>query len=450
MPSEYPHLADFVEKVVRQSMVGLRRRRFSGFWAARIFAVAATKAAIVGGLCRHFEPRWSQSGEPSQVLRGRGEQELVLGATRATQSQAPKSQYAFEMGKQHLYLLSSPTGRFKFRRPSERPSNVAGIFVQIARNLPRHRIRAAPRLEFADVAILLAGAVTARAVSRDAGARRGVGAPELDQLFACRTDIAVSLGIEREVRSRERAVGSRRLIENGNVRRDLLLLDEPGEIIRRTICGVGDEIIRLQAEALFRALQHRSRSADLGLPDGARCFDVDDHSVIRIDQIIGRVGEEGVAFVRAGPLRRGVRPRDELRRHRRSRAERGVIERCKIFARRAARAIETGRAKALLFWEKRAIAVANGEGGNAQTISLALRNRSRSASGWHDAARLEHSGPDGSPLQVQQQATVLDAKMMTTEERATMRQILLAAQARANSVDPNRTGFSDERRAGDR
>ena len=115
-----------------------------------------------------------------------------------------------------------------------------------------------------------------------------------------------------------------------------------------------------------------------------------------------------------------------------------------------AQAIETGRAKALLFWEKRAIAVANGEGGNAQTISLALRNRSRSASGWHDAARLEHSGPDGSPLQVQQQATVLDAKMMTTEERATMRQILLAAQARANSVDPNRTGFSDERRAGDR
>ncbi len=50
--------------------------------------------------------------------------------------------------------------------------------------------------------------------------------------------------------------------------------------------AVGDEIIRLQAETLFRALQHRSRSADLGLPDGACRFDVDNHSLIRVDQII--------------------------------------------------------------------------------------------------------------------------------------------------------------------
>jgi len=96
------------------------------------------------------------------------------------------------------------------------------------------------------------------------------------------------------------------MIENGNVRRDLLLLDEPGEIVRRAICGVGDEIIRLQTEALFRALQHRLRRADLCLPDGARRFDVDDHPMIRIDQIIGRVGEECMALVRAGPLRCGI------------------------------------------------------------------------------------------------------------------------------------------------
>jgi hypothetical protein len=99
-----------------------------------------------------------------------------------------------------------------------------------------------------------------------------------------------------------------------------------------------------------------------------------------------------------------------------------------------AQAIETGRAKALLFWEKRAIAVASGESGNAQTISQALRNRSRSASGWHDAARLEHSGPDGAPLQVQQQSTVLDAKALTWDERQTMRQILEAALARKNAA----------------
>ncbi|OAI26419.1 hypothetical protein A1351_14905 [Methylosinus sp. R-45379] len=117
------------------------------------------------------------------------------------------------------------------------------------------------------------------------------------------------------------------------------MFDEPGEIVCRTVCSVGDKITRLQPEALLRALYHRSRSADLGLSDGARRFDVHDYSVIRIDQIIGRVREEGVALMRAGPLRRGVRSRDELRRHGRSSAECGVIERRKIFARRAARVI---------------------------------------------------------------------------------------------------------------
>src|SRR5665213_798560 len=82
-------------------------------------------------------------------------------------------------------------------------------------------VRPAPRFGFTNVTVFLAGAVTVRAVRGDAGARRP--------------------------------------IEDRNVRRDPLLLDEPGEIFRRAVGGVSDEIIRLQAEALFRALQHRPR-----------------------------------------------------------------------------------------------------------------------------------------------------------------------------------------------
>lgn len=95
-------------------------------------------------------------------------------------------------------------------------------------------------------------------------------------------------------------------------------------------------------------------------------------------------------------------------------------------------AIETGRAKALLAWERRAIAIAGGESGNAAIISLALRNRSRSAAGWHDAARLEHSGPGGAAIQMQ--STVLEAGSMTSEERDTLRALLQAAKARAASA----------------
>lgn len=43
---------------------------------------------------------------------------------------------------------------------------------------------------------------------------------------------------------------------------------------------------------------------------------------------------------------------------------------------------------------------------------------------------LQHSGPNGSPIQVEQQAAVVDARSMTPQERETMRQILLNAKAR--------------------
>jgi len=56
-------------------------------------------------------------------------------------------------------------------------------------------------------------------------------------------------------------------------------------------------------------------------------------------------------------------------------------------------AVEDGRARALLFWERRAIALANGDAGTVAIVTLGLTNRCRAASGWHDAQCLEHSGP---------------------------------------------------------
>ena len=64
-------------------------------------------------------------------------------------------------------------------------------------------------------------------------------------------------------------------------------------------------------------------------------------------------------------------------------------------------AVEDGRARSLLFWERRAVALANGEAGNAAVVTLGLKNRSRAASGWHDAQRLEHSGPDGAAIRTE-------------------------------------------------
>lgn len=90
--------------------------------------------------------------------------------------------------------------------------------------------------------------------------------------------------------------------------------------------------------------------------------------------------------------------------------------------------VQEGRQQALLFWERKAIAMAEGATGNAQLVMLALKNRSRAASGWHDAQRLEHTGGDGGPVQVQPVVKTIDASLLTREQRQALRGAVMAAQ----------------------
>jgi hypothetical protein len=87
-------------------------------------------------------------------------------------------------------------------------------------------------------------------------------------------------------------------------------------------------------------------------------------------------------------------------------------------------AVEDGRARSLLFWERWAIALANGEAGNAAIVALGLKNRPRAASGWHDAQRLEHNGLEGGPVQLQPVRTI-DARKLTPAQREALKAALL-------------------------
>ena len=91
-------------------------------------------------------------------------------------------------------------------------------------------------------------------------------------------------------------------------------------------------------------------------------------------------------------------------------------------------AIQEGRHQALLFWEQRAIAVAHGKPGNAQLITLALKNRSRAASGWHhDIQKTELTGADGGAIQTEVKTTI-DASVVDPAARAALRAAILAAK----------------------
>jgi hypothetical protein len=85
-------------------------------------------------------------------------------------------------------------------------------------------------------------------------------------------------------------------------------------------------------------------------------------------------------------------------------------------------AIQEGRQKGLLWWENIARGMAMGKPGNTQIVTLGLRNRSRAAHGWNnDTLKVEHSGLDG-PVPVE--ATYIDARSMSREERAALRTFL--------------------------
>ena len=93
-------------------------------------------------------------------------------------------------------------------------------------------------------------------------------------------------------------------------------------------------------------------------------------------------------------------------------------------------AVRAGRAAAMAFWEGRLLDVSQGGPGNAQAIQWALRNRSRAASGWdHAHSKVEVSGPNGGAVQVQADLAVIDARMLTPEQRHVLKQTLLAAKA---------------------
>jgi hypothetical protein len=115
----------------------------------------------------------------------------------------------------------------------------------------------------------------------------------------------------------------------------------PGTGQCAAICGLERRTFksgrRLYAKAGLRPLKHRSSRPNLGLPNGPRRLDVDDHTVVGVDQIVGGVGEESMPLMCAGALGCRIRSGNELRRHWQGCAERRVVESGKVLLRGSGR-----------------------------------------------------------------------------------------------------------------
>src|SRR6185437_833725 len=229
-----------------------------------------------------------------------------MSAVWSAQAQPPQLQDALEVSEQHLDLLASMSDLFVGGRAGKGPGHVAGILVDVARDLAGWGVGTALGLEHTAITIALTGPVDAGTVLGDAGSRRGIGAMELDQQLALGTGVAILLGIEGEVGSGEGAVGAVGLVEHRDVRSNAALLDQEGEVLGRAIGAVGGKALRLEAEALGGPVEHGARGAHLRLPNGPARLDIEDDRMVGVDQIVGGIGEEGLALVGPGPLRRRI------------------------------------------------------------------------------------------------------------------------------------------------
>ena len=144
---------------------------------------------------------WFQSGrlritwhrdqlcELPEVLGGGGEVEFIGGSTWASQSEPAETENALEMGKQHLDLLSELSRGFVFFRPGDVARHLAGAFVDRAQDPALRLLRAALRLQWAGIAIRLAGAIAHHVVFIDERGWCPVGLLALSQRLSGRADI---------------------------------------------------------------------------------------------------------------------------------------------------------------------------------------------------------------------------------------------------------------------
>src|SRR6201996_2434196 len=200
--------------------------------------------------------------------------------------------------------------------------------MDIARDLARWLFWAALRFERAYIAVELACTIQKRLALVNGAA--------CSELLSARAMVDIAGRVILKVAAREGAVIPLRLIKHRNMWRDAFLLNQPVQHRSCPVSGIPDKPLRLEAEALLCSLDHGLRRADLGLANRAGGLDVNDDTELHVDEIVVGISEECRSLVSAGPLRRGIGWRDELRHNVAGSAPRCVVEGRQILLHRAA------------------------------------------------------------------------------------------------------------------
>ena len=142
-----------------------------------------------------------------------------------------------QVRKQHLDTLAIAPGLLEGFGPGECASGVTSVLVDVARDHAGWSVRGALGLEGTRAAIAGASYIPQHML--------GENAPRRLQKLAHRADVDIAFLIKREVSPRKGAVLTDRLVDNRDVGRNLLLIDDPVERRSRSIGAIGRQTVGL-------------------------------------------------------------------------------------------------------------------------------------------------------------------------------------------------------------
>ncbi|MFK4501879.1 hypothetical protein ABIF86_006170 [Bradyrhizobium japonicum] len=195
--------------------------------------------------------------EAPQILSDCSKNKLVLGAPWATKPKPTKPQDALQMRKPHLDLLALTSRRLESLGASERPGDVPGVLMYVARDLARWFFWTALRFKRTCVAVELA-----RTIQK---CLPPCTVPLVPSRFPAGAVVDVAGRIISKVAAREGTVISLRLVEHGDMWCDALRLDQPVQHRSSPVSGIPGKPLRLETKALLCSFDHCPRRSDLGL-----------------------------------------------------------------------------------------------------------------------------------------------------------------------------------------
>jgi hypothetical protein len=105
--------------------------------------------------------------------------------------------------------------------------------------------------------------------------------------------------IEVELGPREAVRAATGMVEHRDVGLDALVVHQPSEVLGRAVRRIGSKALRPDAEPILHAINHPSGGCQLSLAHCRACLVIHDHGVFQINQVVGAVGEEGLAALGA-------------------------------------------------------------------------------------------------------------------------------------------------------